>query len=97
MAFSAFWAEFFGVIFYGSKDGVNCFVIDAINMAFTVWLAADEVAFEQRLEIVAYHALFLSQSGSEFAYTHRFVHKLFEGCEARWVCQVGEEAVTGRC
>ena len=47
-----FWAEFFGVVFDGSEDGVYGFVIDGVDMPFPLRLCCYEVAVEQRFEVV---------------------------------------------
>jgi hypothetical protein len=49
---------------------------------FAVVFDEDYVAGEQRLEVVGYHALFLSKRGGKFGYAHGFGEELLDGGES---------------
>ena len=57
-------------------------MVHRIDMFLAVSLGEDEVTLQQWMEVVAYHALFLSKGGGEFVYAHGLVHELFEQCQS---------------
>ena len=57
-------------------EGVDGFVVEAIDSLFTFAFEVDEVALKQRLQVMAYHALFLPESFGELVYAERFLSEL---------------------
>jgi len=76
-AFSACGAEFFCVVFDYFEEGIYGFVVEAVDALFAFALEVDEVALEEGFEIVAYHALFLSEGLGEVVDAEGFFGELF--------------------
>ena len=55
------------------EDGQQGFCVDCVDVFFALFLDGDEVALEEGLEVVGYHALFLSERRCEFVYAHGFI------------------------
>ena len=75
-AFSACGAKSLCVVLNHLEEGVDGFVVEAIDSLFTFAFEVDEVALKQRLQVMAYHALFLPESFGELVYAERFLSEL---------------------